>query len=107
MTANEVTVAAVDWEAYEREASAAVAAASSPAELDDARVRYLGRKSELAEALRVARLTLVRLPVHGGDCNFGCGQESSSFIGAGRSGPGSEREVRRRGPGSPFRSGAW
>jgi phenylalanyl-tRNA synthetase alpha chain len=45
----------VDWEAYEREASAAVGAASSPAELDDARVRYLGRKSELAQALRGVR----------------------------------------------------
>jgi phenylalanyl-tRNA synthetase alpha chain len=55
LTENEVTVAAVDWEAYEREASAAVAAASSPAELDDARVRYLGRKSELAQALRGVR----------------------------------------------------
>jgi len=55
LTENEVTVAAVDWEAYEREASAAVAAASSPAELDDARVRYLGRKSELAQALRSVR----------------------------------------------------
>ena len=55
MTENEVTVAAVDWEAYEREASAAVAAASSPGELDDARVRYLGRKSELAQALRGVR----------------------------------------------------
>ena len=55
MTENEVTVAAVDWKAYEREASAAVAAASSPVELDDARVRYLGRKSELAQALRGVR----------------------------------------------------
>jgi phenylalanyl-tRNA synthetase alpha chain len=55
LTENEVTVAAVDWEAYEREASAAVAAASSPAELDDARVRYLGRKSELTQALRGVR----------------------------------------------------
>jgi phenylalanyl-tRNA synthetase alpha chain len=55
LTANEVTVAAVDWEAYESEASAAVAAASSPSELDDARVRYLGRKSELAQALRGVR----------------------------------------------------
>ena len=55
MTANEVTVAAVDWEAYESEARAAVAAASSPGELDDARVRYLGRKSELAQALRGVR----------------------------------------------------
>ena len=55
MTENEVTVAAVDWEAYEREASAAVAAASSPVELDEARVRHLGRKSELAQALRGVR----------------------------------------------------
>jgi len=55
LTENEVTVAAVDWEAYESEASAAVAAASSPSELDDARVRYLGRKSELAQALRGVR----------------------------------------------------
>jgi phenylalanyl-tRNA synthetase alpha chain len=55
LTENEATVAAVDWEAYEREASAAVAAASRPAELDDARVRYLGRKSELAQALRGVR----------------------------------------------------
>ncbi|MGE5434312.1 MAG: phenylalanine--tRNA ligase subunit alpha [Candidatus Doudnabacteria bacterium] len=45
----------MDWEAYEREASAAFAAASSPGELDDARVRYLGRKSELAQALRGVR----------------------------------------------------
>ena len=55
MTDNEATVAAVDWEAYEREASAAVAAASGPTEVDDARVRYLGRKSELAQALRGVR----------------------------------------------------
>jgi len=55
LTDNEATVAAVDWEAYESEASSAVAAASSPGELDDARVRYLGRKSELAQALRGVR----------------------------------------------------
>jgi phenylalanyl-tRNA synthetase alpha chain len=55
LTENEATVAAVDWEAYEREASAAVAAATSATELDDARVRYLGRKSELAQALRGVR----------------------------------------------------
>jgi phenylalanyl-tRNA synthetase alpha chain len=55
LTDNEATVAAVDWEAYEREASAAVAAASSPTELDEARVHYLGRKSELAQALRGVR----------------------------------------------------
>jgi len=55
LTENEVTVAAVDWEAYEREASDAVAAASGPGELDDARVRYLGRKSDLVQALRGVR----------------------------------------------------
>ena len=55
MTENEATVAAVDWEAYERVASAAVAAASGRTELEDARVRYLGRKSELAQALRGVR----------------------------------------------------
>jgi phenylalanyl-tRNA synthetase alpha chain len=55
LTENEVTVAAVDWEAYEREARAAVAAASGSGELDDARVRYLGRKSDLVQALRGVR----------------------------------------------------
>jgi phenylalanyl-tRNA synthetase alpha chain len=55
LTENEVTVAAVDWEAYEREASAAVAAASGPGELDDVRVSYLGRKSDLVQALRGVR----------------------------------------------------
>ena len=55
MTDNEATVAAVDWEAYEREASAAIGAAPSPSVLDNARVRYLGRKSELAQALRGVR----------------------------------------------------
>jgi len=55
LTKNEVTVAAVDWEAYEREADAAITAATTAAALDDARVRYLGRKSELAQALRGVR----------------------------------------------------
>ena len=55
MTDNEATVAAVDWEAYEREATTTVAAASSAAELEDARVRYLGRKAELVQALRGVR----------------------------------------------------
>jgi phenylalanyl-tRNA synthetase alpha chain len=50
-----VTVAAVDAEALEREAQGAIAAASTRAELDDARVRYLGRKSELKQALRAVR----------------------------------------------------
>jgi phenylalanyl-tRNA synthetase alpha chain len=49
------TVAAVDAEALERDALAAVAAATTPEELDEARVRYLGRKSELKLALRAVR----------------------------------------------------
>src|SRR5919204_3174371 len=42
-------------EALEREALSAIAGASTPAELDEARVRYLGRKSELKQALRGVR----------------------------------------------------
>jgi phenylalanyl-tRNA synthetase alpha chain len=49
------SVAAVNWEAYEHEATAAIGAALSDAELDEARVRFLGRKSELAQALRGVR----------------------------------------------------
>jgi phenylalanyl-tRNA synthetase alpha chain len=45
----------VDWQQYEREAQQAIAAASTAGELDDARVRYLGRKSDLAQALRAVR----------------------------------------------------
>jgi phenylalanyl-tRNA synthetase alpha chain len=49
------TVAAMDREALEAEALAAIAAAADPAGLDDARVRYLGRRSELKQALRGVR----------------------------------------------------
>jgi phenylalanyl-tRNA synthetase alpha chain len=45
----------VDAQALAREAKAAIAAASAPDELDAARVRYLGRKSELKQALRQVR----------------------------------------------------
>jgi phenylalanyl-tRNA synthetase alpha chain len=45
----------VDVEAVEREAQGAITAASTRAALDDARVRYLGRKSELKQALRGVR----------------------------------------------------
>jgi phenylalanyl-tRNA synthetase alpha chain len=45
----------VDWTAYEEQATAALAAASALPELDDARVRFLGRKSDLAQALRAVR----------------------------------------------------
>jgi phenylalanyl-tRNA synthetase alpha chain len=55
MEKRSVTVAAVDVEALERDAQGAIAAASTPAALDEARVRYLGRKSELKQALRGVR----------------------------------------------------
>jgi phenylalanyl-tRNA synthetase alpha chain len=42
-------------EALEHEAQSAIAAAGTAAELDEARVRYLGRKSELKQALRAVR----------------------------------------------------
>src|SRR5438876_776344 len=55
MEKRSVTVAAVDVEAVEREAEGAISAASTPDELDEARVRYLGRKSDLKQALRGVR----------------------------------------------------
>src|SRR5438067_2200795 len=55
MEKRSVTVAAVDVEALERDAAAAVAAASTPEELDEIRIRYLGRRSELKQALRAVR----------------------------------------------------
>ena len=45
----------MDPQALESEALSAIEASASPAELDDARVRYLGRKSELKQALREVR----------------------------------------------------
>jgi phenylalanyl-tRNA synthetase alpha chain len=45
----------MDPKALETEAQSAIAGAKSLAELDEARVRYLGRKSELAQALRAVR----------------------------------------------------
>jgi len=45
----------VDPNALETEAQSAIAAASSPDELEQERVRYLGRKSELKQALREVR----------------------------------------------------
>ncbi|HEV2592919.1 MAG TPA: phenylalanine--tRNA ligase subunit alpha [Gaiellaceae bacterium] len=44
-----------DWQAHEQEAQQAIAAAANAGDLDDARVRYLGRKSELVQALRAVR----------------------------------------------------
>src|SRR5256714_14616326 len=49
------TVAAVDPEALQRQALADVAAAATLADLDDTRVKYLGRKSDLKLALREVR----------------------------------------------------
>jgi phenylalanyl-tRNA synthetase alpha chain len=45
----------LDAEAYTKDALKAVEGAASAAELDEARVRYLGRKSELKQALREVR----------------------------------------------------
>jgi phenylalanyl-tRNA synthetase alpha chain len=45
----------MDWQAQENEAASAIAGASTLDELDDARVRFLGRKAELAQALRAVR----------------------------------------------------
>ncbi len=45
----------MDPQALETEALSAIEASASPAALDDARVRYLGRKSELKQALREVR----------------------------------------------------
>jgi phenylalanyl-tRNA synthetase alpha chain len=45
----------VEPETFEREAQSAIAAAATSAELDEARVRYLGRKSDLKQALRGVR----------------------------------------------------
>jgi phenylalanyl-tRNA synthetase alpha chain len=55
MEKRSVTVAAVDVDALERDAQGAIAAAATPEELEDARVRYLGRKSDLKQALRGVR----------------------------------------------------
>jgi phenylalanyl-tRNA synthetase alpha chain len=49
------TVAAVDAEALQREALSAIEAASTAADLDELRVRYLGRSSDLKLALRQVR----------------------------------------------------
>jgi phenylalanyl-tRNA synthetase alpha chain len=49
------TVAAVDVAALEAEAQSAIAAASTTADLEQARVRFLGRKSDLKQALRQVR----------------------------------------------------
>jgi phenylalanyl-tRNA synthetase alpha chain len=45
----------MDAEALENEAKTAISSASTLSELDDARVRYLGRKSDLKQALRAVR----------------------------------------------------
>ena len=49
------TVAGMDARALESEALSAIAAARSLSELDRVRIRYLGRKSDLKQALREVR----------------------------------------------------
>src|SRR5262245_65765022 len=55
MTESRDTVARVDAEALQREALSAIEAASTATELDELRVRYLGRSSDLKLALREVR----------------------------------------------------
>ena len=55
MTDNEATVAAVDWEAYERQFEDALKRVKSLDDVDQLRIDYLGRKGELAQALRNVR----------------------------------------------------
>src|SRR5215218_1478499 len=45
----------MDWQDYESRAQQTIAAASSAEEVDEARVRFLGRKGDLAQALRGVR----------------------------------------------------
>ncbi|HKV68846.1 MAG TPA: hypothetical protein VJN72_12225, partial [Gaiellales bacterium] len=45
----------MDASSLQTEALAAISGASTAADLEEARVRYLGRKSELAQALRAVR----------------------------------------------------
>jgi len=45
----------MDWQDYESRAQQTIAAASSAEEVDEARIHYLGRKSDLAQALRGVR----------------------------------------------------
>ena len=49
------TVAPVDWEAYERDATASLEGASTSEEVEGVSVSYLGRRSELKQALREVR----------------------------------------------------
>jgi phenylalanyl-tRNA synthetase alpha chain len=55
MTESGDTVARVDAEALQREALSAIEGASTAPELDELRVRYLGRRSDLKQALRQVR----------------------------------------------------
>ena len=55
MTEARDTVARVDAEALRNEALSAIETASTPSELDELRVRYLGRSSDLKLALREVR----------------------------------------------------
>src|SRR3954464_1317637 len=49
------TVAPVDWEVYQRDAKASLEKASTSEEVESVSVAFLGRKSELKQALREVR----------------------------------------------------
>ena len=55
MTRTDKVAATMDWAAHEDEAQRALGEASTPDEVEAVRVRFTGRKSELAQALRQVR----------------------------------------------------
>ena len=59
------SLAAVDWAAYQTEARTAIAGALEQSELEDARVRFLARRSGLAQALRGVRDRESGMRLHG------------------------------------------
>ena len=73
----------MDATALENEALAAIAATASPDEVEEVRVRFLGRKAELPQALREVRdretgMTLNTLRQRLEEALDGSGLESSS-----------------------------
>lgn len=100
------SVAAVNWEAYEQEATAAIGAALSDAELDDARVRFLGRKSNLAQALRGVRDRESGMLLNGARARLEAAVESRAVDLQRRSSDAAEeRGVDVTIPGTPVRRG--
>ena len=94
-TGKPTTVAAVDAGALERAALGAIAGAATVAELDEARVRYLGRKSELKLALRDVRDRETGMALNALGARFEGGRGASPGPSSGRP---STRSSTRRSP---------